>query len=133
MEKTLVIIKPDIVKRRLTGRIISIFEENGLVVEQMYQTMATKDVLMKHYEEHLDRDFYPKLEAFMMSEPVVVMCIAGNDAVSIVRKINGATNPAKSDPNTIRYLYGVNVTENSVHGSASVEEAKREIEIWFNH
>lgn len=131
MEKTLVIIKPDIIKRRLTGKIISIYEENGLVIEKMYQTMAQKEVLQKHYEEHIERDFYPKLEAFMMSEPVVVMCVSGEDAVAIVRKINGATNPGKSEPNTIRYLYGVNVTENSVHGSASVEEAKREVEIWF--
>jgi len=131
MEKTLVLIKPDIVKRRLIGKIISVYEENGLVVKAMYQTNAKKEVLEKHYAEHLERDFYPKLETFMMSSPIVALCVAGKDAVSIVRKLNGATNPAKSEPNSIRYLYGENVTENSVHGSASIEEAEKELSIWF--
>ena len=130
MEKTLVILKPDIIKRRLIGKILSVYEDNGLVIEKMYSCNADKEILDRHYEEHLERDFYPKLVQYMTSDRIVAI-VAGADAVQVVRFINGATNPEKADPNTIRYLYGVNVTENSVHGSASLKEAEKEILVWF--
>jgi len=131
MEKTLVLIKPDAVKRHLIGRIISIYEDNGLVIEGMYKRQLDKAILAKHYEEHLERDFYPSLIDFMMEDEVIVLKVAGDNAIQIVRDINGATNPSKARPATIRYIFGESVQRNLVHGSANLEDAKRELEIWF--
>lgn len=133
MEKTLVIIKPDAVKKKLIGRILGIYEENGLYVDKMYMTNATEAILAEHYAEHVERDFYPKLVQFMLSGPMVVMQLSGEMAISKTRKINGATNPAKADVCTIRYLYGESVTVNCVHASANAEDALRELDIWFKN
>ncbi len=130
-ERSLVIIKPDAVKQKLMGRIISIYEENGLRIDEAYTTVPTREKLSKHYEEHVGRDFYEPLIEFMSGGQVVVMIVAGQNAVEIVREINGATNPAKARPCTIRYKYGSNVQMNVVHGAANLEDAKREISIWF--
>ena len=91
----------------------------------------SKEVLAKHYEEHVERDFYEPLLEFMSSGRVMAILLQGENAVNVAREINGATNPAKARPCTIRYLYGSNVQQNAVHGAASTEDAKREIEIWF--
>lgn len=131
MEKTLVIIKPDAVKKKLIGKIISIYEENGLNVLDAYMCIPSKETLALHYSEHVDRDFYPSLVEFMSSSEVMVLLLGGQNAVNVVREINGSTNPAKARPCTIRYLYGDNVQINAVHGSATVEEAEKEISIWF--
>lgn len=131
MEKTLVLIKPDAVSKGLIGRIIGIYEENGLTISGIYKRQLDKDILAKHYEEHVHRDFYPTLIDFMMENEVVVMAIEGEGAVQRVREINGATNPSKARPCTIRYIYGETVQRNVVHGSASIEEAERELSIWF--
>lgn len=130
-QRTLVIIKPEAVKKKLIGRIISTYEENGLRIEEAYTTVPSKALLSEHYEEHVGRDFYDPLLEFMSSGPVVVMVVAGENAVEVVREINGATNPAKARPCTIRYKYGTNVQMNVVHGAATIEDAKREIDIWF--
>ena len=131
MEKTLVIIKPDAMERQLGGEILSIYEKNRLTIENIRAVMADDAVLREHYAEHVERDFYPDLSAYMKSGKIIVAAIQGKDAVKVVREINGSTNPSKAKPNTIRFIYGENVQRNTVHGSASVEEAEREIEIWF--
>ena len=131
MEKTLVLIKPDGIKKNIVGRIIAMYEENGLVVEGIYNRQCDEAILSKHYAEHLNRDFYPDLLKFMMSCPIVVLKLSGKDAVEKVRALNGATNPLKCRPGTIRYIYGESVQVNTVHGSANIEDAKRELEIWF--
>lgn len=131
MEKTLVLIKPDAVQKHLIGRIITMYEQNGLVIDGMYMRQLDEAILSEHYAEHVERDFYPSLLAFMQEGEVVVLRVSGDDAVSKVREINGATNPAKSRPGTIRYIYGESVQRNTVHGSANIEDAKRELEIWF--
>lgn len=130
-ERSLVIIKPDAVRQKLVGKIISTYEENGLRLDAIYSTRASLEQLSRHYEEHAGRDFYESLLEFMQSGPIVVLIVAGENAVEIVREINGATNPAKARPCTIRYRYGSSVQRNVVHGAACLEDAKREIEIWF--
>lgn len=130
-ERTLVIIKPEAVKKKLIGKIISIYEENGLHIEDAYMTIPARETLERHYAEHVGRDFYEPLLEFMGSGPVMVMVVVGQNAVQIVREINGATNPAKARPCTIRYKYGTNVQMNVVHGAANLEDSQREIDIWF--
>lgn len=131
MENTLVLIKPDAVQKNIIGKIIKMYEENHLRIENMYMRILDEEILARHYEEHINRDFYPSLVEFMQESPVVVLNIAGEDAVNKVREINGATNPKKSRPGTIRYIYGESVQRNTVHGSATPEDAKRELTIWF--
>lgn len=131
-EKTLVIIKPDAIEKKIMGRIIQMYEENGLKIEDLYMTEADFDILEDHYAEHKGRDFYPSLLKFMSSGPMCVLLIYGNNAIEVVREINGATNPAKARPGTIRYLFGSDVQKNAVHGSANFEDAKKEIKIWFD-
>ena len=131
MEKTLVLIKPDAVKKKLIGKIISIYEDNGLSILDSYMCIPTTNILAEHYSEHVDRDFYPSLIDFMTSSSIVVLLVGGQNAINVVRDINGSTNPAKARPCTIRYLYGDSVQFNSVHGSANQEEAQKEIGIWF--
>jgi nucleoside-diphosphate kinase len=131
-EQSLVIIKPDAVKSKLVGKIVSTYEENGLRIEEMYSIVPSQEILEKHYAEHIGRDFYKPLLEFMASGTVVVMIVSGENAVEIVREINGATNPAKARPCTLRYKYGTNVQKNVVHGAATLEDAEREIDIWFS-
>ena len=131
-EKTLVLVKPDAITKKLLGRIISMYEENGLTIEDMYMTEADLSVLENHYSEHEQRSFYEPLLSFMTSGPVCVLLIYGNNAIEVVREINGSTNPAKARPGTIRYLFGTDVQKNAVHGSENSEEAKKEVKIWFD-
>ena len=130
MERTLVIIKPDAVKKKLVGRIISIYEDNHLEIIHSHRILATKEVLKKHYEDIKDKPFFNEVIDYMASSEVVVLILEGENVVNIVREINGATNPLETRPGTIRYMYGINVQENAVHGSSSVEIANKEIEIW---
>lgn len=131
MEKTLVLIKPDAVSRNIVGRVLSMYEENGLVIDKLYKRQLDEAILEQHYAEHVNRDFYGALIAFMQETEVVVVCISGEDAVAKVREINGATNPSKSRLGTIRKIFGSSVQRNTVHGSANLEDAKRELDIWF--
>lgn len=131
MERTLVLIKPDAVEQNLIGKILMKYEESGLTVENLYKKQVKKELLDKHYIEHVNRDFYPELAEFMSSGPIVAIRLKGNNAVAKVRAINGATNPKNSAPGTIRHMYGNDVQMNCVHGSASFVEAERELALWF--
>lgn len=131
METTLVLIKPDAVSRRLTGEIISRFERKGLTIRAMRMLRMSGELADKHYAEHVSKPFYPELKAFMTGSPLVALAVAGPDAISLVRKMMGATKPADSAPGTIRGDYALVVTENLVHGSDSAESAARELELWF--
>lgn len=131
METTLIIIKPDAVKGKKIGKIISIYEENGLAMEMMKLEVPTLSTLQKHYEEHREKSFFNSLVSFMSSGLALIMVASGENAVAKVRALNGATNPENAGEGTIRKLYGHSVQENAVHGSATIEEAKREIKIWF--
>lgn len=130
MERTLVIIKPEAVKKKLIGKIISIYEDNHLDIIHAHRVLATREILVKHYEDLGEKDFFNDVLDYMSSSEVVVLILEGENVVRIVREINGATNPAKTKPGTIRYMYGVDVQENAVHGSESIEVANKEIEIW---
>lgn len=131
MEKTLVLIKPDAVRKKLVGTLIQIYEIHGLTISDMYMTHAAPEVLRTHYAEHEGQSFYGPLLEFMQSGPVIAIALEGENAVEVVREIHGATNPAKARPCTMRYLYGTNVQQNAVHGSASLADAKRELALWF--
>lgn len=131
-QKTLVIIKPDAVKRGIVGEIIKRYEIKGLVIRQMTLLTATDALLEAHYSSHIGKPFYSSLLAFMKSGPMIALVIEGPDAVEVVRKINGATNHIEAEYGTIRGLYALSVTENCVHGSDSEENARKEIAIWFN-
>ncbi len=131
IEKTLVIIKPDGVKRSLVGKIIEHYESKNLKIEAMKFIMASEEILSQHYAEHVGKPFYDGLMSFMTSGPVVVMVLSGANAVESVRKINGETDALKADMGSIRGQYAYDKTENLVHGSDSLESAEREISIWF--
>ena len=131
MEKTLVLIKPDAVRKKLIGTLIQIYEAHGLKLSDMYMTQPTRELLEDHYAEHKGQSFFEPLVEFMSSDAVVAIALEGENAVEVVREIHGATNPAKARPCTMRYLYGTNVQQNAVHGSATVADAKRELAIWF--
>jgi len=130
MEKTLVIIKPEAVLKKLVGKIISIYEDNRLEIIHAHRVLPTREVLEQHYADHKDKDFFVELIDYMSSSEVMVLILEGVNVVSIVREINGSTNPIKAKPGTIRYMYGEAVQENAVHGSESVEVAAKEIAIW---
>ena len=131
MEKTLVLIKPDAVRKKLVGTILKIYEEHGLMICGMEMMNPDSELLAKHYAPHMGQPFYNPLIEFMTSGPLVAVCLSGENAVAVVREINGSTNPANARPCTIRYLYGTSVQQNAVHGSATLEEAETEIGIWF--
>jgi nucleoside-diphosphate kinase len=131
METTLVLIKPDGVRRALVGEIIRRFEAKGLTIRALKLMKMSGELADKHYAEHVSKGFYPELKAFMTGGPLVALAIAGPDAVSLVRKMMGATKPADSAPGTIRGDFATIVTENLVHGSDSPESAARELALWF--
>ena len=131
METTLVLIKPDAVKRRLIGEIVARFEAKNLTIRAMKLMKMSGELADKHYAEHVQKGFYSELKAFMTGSPLVALAIAGPDAVNLVRKMMGATKPADSAPGTIRGDYALVVTENLVHGSDSLDSAKRELALWF--
>ncbi len=131
MERTLVLLKPDCVERRLMGEIISRFETKGLNIIAMKMIQVTPELSKQHYAEHVEKPFYPDLEGFIVSAPVVAMIVEGPEAVSVVRTLIGATNGREAAPGTIRGDYGCSRQMNMIHGSDSVESANREIGIYF--
>lgn len=131
-EQTFVIIKPDAVSAGHVGAIISRYEAQGLTIEAMDMRTIDGEFADRHYAEHLERDFYPPLREFMTSGALIAAVLEGDDAVTKVRDINGATDPAKADADTIRAAHGSSVRENCVHGSDSDESAAKEIELWFS-
>tara|TARA_B100000902_G_scaffold376059_1_gene406711 strand:+ start:510 stop:920 length:411 start_codon:yes stop_codon:yes gene_type:complete len=133
LEKTLSIIKPDAVERNLTEEIKNIFIKNGLNIKDIKKIHITKDEASEFYKVHQSKPFYNDLCAYLSSGPIVVMILEGEDAVLANRKLMGATNPKDADENTIRKLYGISIDKNSVHGSDSLENAKKEIEFFFKN
>jgi nucleoside-diphosphate kinase len=131
IERTLSIIKPDATKRSLIGKIISRFEENGLTPIAMEMRSLTRKEAESFYAVHRERPFYQDLVEFMISGPVVVMVLEGENAILRNRDIMGATDPAKAAPGTIRKDFSGSVQENSVHGSDGLETARVEITFFF--
>ena len=132
MNQTFSIIKPDATKRNLTGSINSLIENNGLRIIAQKRIKLTIEQAQKFYDIHNDKPFFRDLVEYMTSEPVVVQVLQGENAVKKYREIMGATNPENAEDGTIRKLFALNVQENSVHGSDSDENAKKEIDFFFN-
>ena len=132
IERTLSIIKPDATKRNLTGKINAMFEETGLRIIAQRRIRLSREQAESFYEVHNERSFFSELVDYMVSGPIVAQVLEGNDAVAAHRKIMGATNPAQADVGTVRKEFALNVQENSVHGSDSVENAAKEISFFFS-
>ena len=132
VEKTLSIIKPDAVKRDLTGKIIAMFEEKGLRVVAQKKILLSKEQAGSFYDIHRDRPFFGELCEFMSSGPIVVQVLQGNSAIELNREIMGATNPEQAEAGTIRKEFALSMTENSAHGSDSPETAREEISFFFS-
>lgn len=132
MEKTLVLIKPDAFGKNHTGDILKRYEDEGLKIVAAKVMQMDKRIAAIHYAEHVEKPFYPDLVEFMTSAPLMALVLGGENAIERVRKINGATNPAKADEGTIRKLFAESVTKNAVHASDSAESAAREIKIFFS-
>ena len=134
-ERTLVLVKPDGVRRGLTGEVLRRIEAKGYRLAALQQRVADRELLEQHYAEHAGKSFFEPLVAFMSSGPVVAMVVEGNRVVEGFRSLAGATDPTKAAPGTIRgdlgRDWGGAVVENLVHGSDAVESAQREIAIWF--
>jgi nucleoside-diphosphate kinase len=130
-ERTLVLVKPDAVRRGLVGGIISRFERKGLSIDQMRLRTMDAALADEHYAEHVDKPFYPPLKEFMTSGPLVAMVLSGDQAIEVVRALTGATDGRKAAPGTIRGDFSLSNRENLVHASDSPESAKREMELWF--
>ena len=131
MEKTLVLLKPDAVQRGLCGEIISRLERTGLKIVGMKLMRVSDELANRHYGEHVGKPFFDGLVGFITSGPIVAMAFEGNNAVTIVRKTMGATNPADSPPGSVRGDFGVDIGRNLVHGSDSPESAARELSLFF--
>ena len=132
-EATLSLIKPDAVERNLIGKIVQIFEDNGLVVDQMKKIKVDMNFAKKFYSVHSDKPFFNDLCSYISSGPLVAMVLKGENAVQKNRDLMGATNPKDAKPGTIRNLYAISIDKNSVHGSDSAENAKIEIDLFFKN
>ena len=130
-EKTLSIIKPDAVASRVIGQIVSRFEQNGLELVRAEIRVIDRNTAKAFYAEHAEKPFFGELIDYITSGPVLVAAVAGVDAVAVHRKLMGATNPKDAEPGTIRADFAKSLTENAIHGSDSIESAKRELEIFF--
>ena len=131
-QRTLVLIKPDAVRRGLVGNVLGRFESKGLTIVALEQRLIDGEQADRHYAEHVERDFYPPLRAFVTSGPLVALVLEGDEAIEVVRAINGATDGRKAAPGTIRGDLSLSNRENLVHGSDSPESAEREIALWFS-
>ena len=131
MERTLILFKPDAVQRRLAGTLLSRLENKGLKIVGLKMLRVTKELSAKHYAEHVSKPFYPLLEQFITSGPVIAVVAEGPQAVSVVRNMMGPTNGAQAAPGTIRGDFGLSRQMNLMHGSDSLDAAKREIEVYF--
>ena len=131
MEQTLIIIKPDGVRRNLTGKILSIFESKGLRLCNLSFTNLTDNQVKKHYNKFLEKDFFPRILKFMTSGPVVIAVFEGYNAIKYTRKLIGATNPIEAEPNTIRGMFATGIEENVIHASENISEFNRERTIYF--
>ena len=132
MEQTLSIIKPDAVERNLAEKIKEKFLENKLTIKNQKKIQISKEEAAEFYKVHQTKPFYDRLCNYLSSGPIVVMILEGENAISINRKIMGATDPQKADKGTIRKEFGISIDKNSVHGSDSKDNAKKEIDFFFN-
>ncbi len=132
-EQTLSIIKPDAVERNLVDEIKNIFKKNNLIIKESKKIQITKEEAADFYKIHQSKPFYDDLCSYLSSGPIVVMILQGENAVIQNRELIGATNPKDAKENTIRKLYGISIDKNSVHGSDSNENAKKEIEFFFQN
>jgi len=132
-EQTLSIIKPDAVERNLVEEIKNIFKKNNLTIKESKKIQISKEEAADFYRVHQSKPFYDELCSYLSSGPIVVMILQGENAVIQNRELMGATNPKDAKENTIRKLYGISIDKNSVHGSDSNENAKKEIEFFFKN
>lgn len=130
-ERTLVLIKPDAVRRGLVGEIIARFERKGLAIDALVLRRMDADLADQHYAEHLDKPFYPPLKEFMTSGDLVAAIVSGDQAIGVVRGLVGATDGRAAAAGTIRGDFSLSNRENLVHASDSPESAQREIKLWF--
>ena len=133
IQQTLSIIKPDAVERNLSEEIKKFFIENNLKIIESKKIHITKEEASEFYKVHQSKPFYSDLCSYLSSGPIVVMILEGENAVLANRKLMGATNPKDADDNTLRKLYGISIDKNSVHGSDSIENAKKEIQFFFKN
>ena len=133
MQKTLVIIKPDGVQRRLIGKIINRFDEKGLEIVGLKMTVISEELAKEHYSVHVGRDYYEKLVKFMTSGPVVMMVLRGKKAIAVTRKLMGSTFGYEAEPGTIRGDFAISTRFNLIHGSDSEESAAKEISLFFEN
>jgi nucleoside-diphosphate kinase len=131
-ESTLLIAKPDAVRRGLTGEILHRVEAKGLRITELQMLRIDRSTAQEHYGEHRDKAFFDELVSFITSGPVVAARVEGERAVSVLRTMMGPTDPAEAPPGTIRGDYGTIITENLVHGSDSPESAERELKLFFS-
>ena len=132
VEQTLLIIKPDAVERNLAEKIKEIFKKNNLKIKENKKLQLTKEEAAEFYKVHQSKPFYDALCDYLSSGPIEAMILEGENAVSSNRKLMGATDPKKAEDKTIRKLFGISIDKNSVHGSDSIENAKKEINFFFN-
>ena len=132
IEQTLSIIKPDATSRNITGQVNSIIENSGLKIIGQKRIKLTEEIAGKFYEVHKERPFFQDLVSFMVSGPVIVQVLQGENAVALYRKVMGATNPKEAEVGTIRKEFALSIEANSVHGSDSIENAKKEISFFFS-
>ena len=130
-QRTLVLLKPDTVRRGLVGEVLSRFEAKGLSIVALELRTIDRSLADQHYAEHVEKAFYPPLRDFVTSGPLVALVLEGDEAVEVVRGLNGATDGRKAAPGTIRGDLSLSNRENLVHGSDSLESAAREIKLWF--
>ena len=132
VERTLVLVKPDAVRRGLSGEIVARLERRGLVLRGAKLVQVDEELAAAHYAEHRGKDFFPALVSFITSGPTLALVVEGESAVATVRSTMGATDPARSAPGTIRGDLGLSMPDNLVHGSDSLESAARELALWFH-
>ena len=132
IEQTLSIIKPDATSRNITGQVNTIIEKSGLKIIGQKRIKLTEEIAGKFYEVHKERPFFQDLVSFMVSGPVIVQVLQGENAVALYRKVMGATNPQEAEVGTIRKEFALSIEANSVHGSDSIENAKKEISFFFS-
>ena len=131
VERTLVLIKPDAVGRRLAGRILDRLEQRGLTIRAARLLTVDRALAERHYAEHSEKPFFGELVEFITSAPTLALVLEGESAIAVVRTTMGATNPATAAPGTIRGDFALAMPDNLVHGSDSPESAEREIALWF--
>ena len=132
IQKSFVMMKPDAVQRRLMGKVLSRFEDKGLKIVAVKLIQIDEDLAKTHYGEHAEKPFFPSLVEYITSSPSLAMVIEGEEAITTIRKLVGATNPLEADLGTIRGDYGMDTGRNIIHASDAPESAEREISLFFN-